>query len=72
MSYDYEAIADADTCDPLTDSQVGSDRCYTVEVEVRDGLDTDRVEEMMETVADDSITVKIGIRDRDEPPAVPT
>ena len=55
----------------MTDQQVGSDRCYTVKVEVRDGLDTDRVEEMTETPADDSITVKIGVRDRDEPPAVP-
>ena len=72
MSYNYEAIADSGTCVPLTEQEVGSDRCYTVDVEVRDGLDTDRVEEMMETVADDSITVKIGVRDRDEPPAVPT
>ena len=55
----------------LLKQQVGSDRCYTVEVEVRDGLNTDRVEEMMETDADDSITVKIGIRDTDEPPEVP-
>ena len=57
------------TCNPLTKQQVGSDNCYTVEVEVRDGLDTNRVEEMMETDADavdsldDSITVKIGVRD---------
>ena len=72
MSYNYEDIADSGTCLPLTEQQVGSDRCYTVEVAVRDGLDTNRVEEMMEAeVADDSITVKIGVRDRDEPPAVP-
>ena len=72
LSYNYEAFETPGTCDPLTDEQVGSDKCYTVEVEVRDGLDTDRVEEMMEAVvADDSITVKIGVRDRDEPPAVP-
>ena len=71
LSYNYEAF-DTGTCVPLTEQQVGSDNCYTVEVEVRDGLDTNRVEEMMEAeVADDSITVKIGVRDRDEPPAVP-
>ena len=40
-------------------------------MEVRDGLDNDRVE-VEETEPDDSITVKIGVRDRDEPPAVPT
>ena len=73
LSYDYEAIDAEGTCGTLTDSDVGTDKCYTVQVEVRDGLNTDRVEEMMETVvADDSITVKIGVRDRDEPPAVPT
>ena len=72
MSYNYEAIDASGTCGPLTEQEVGSDdRCYTVKVEVRDGLDTDRVEEMMETGPDDSITVKIGVRDRDEPPAVP-
>ena len=70
VSYNYETI-DANTCGDLTVDQVGSDRCYTVAVEVRDGLNTDRVEEMMETDADDSITVKIGIRDTDEPPEVP-
>ena len=70
VSYNYETI-DANTCGDLTVDQVGTGRCHTVAVEVRDGLDTNRVEEMMETDADDSITVKIGVRDRDEPPAVP-
>ena len=69
-TYDYEAI-NTETCDPLTEQDVGSDRCYTVKVEVRDGLDNDRVEDKDEA-ADDSITLKIGVRDRDEPPAVPT
>ena len=42
-------------------------------MEVRDGLDVDRVKvEVEDEDADDSITVKIGVRDRDEPPAVPT
>ena len=60
------------TCSPLTDTaRIGSDRCYTVKVEVRDGLTDDRVE-VKEDNPDDSITVKIGVRDRDEPPAVPT
>ena len=67
--YNYEDIAASGTCVPLTD--VGSDRCYTVKVEVRDGLNTDRVEEE-ETTPDDSITLKIGVRDRDETPSVPT
>ena len=72
VTYNYEDIADTGTCDPLTDTnKIGSDRCYTVMVEVRDGLDDDRVE-MEEATPDDSITVKIGVRDRDEPPAVPT
>ena len=72
MSYNYETIDRANTCGDLTVQDVGTNRCYTVQVEVRDGLNTDRVEEMMEAVvADDSITVKIGVRDRDEPPAVP-
>ena len=68
-SYNYETISD-NTCGDLTEQQVGSDRCYTVKVEVRDGLDTDRVE-TTETDADDVITLKIGVRDRDEGPAVP-
>ena len=73
LSYNYEAITDADTCDDLTVQQVGTDKCYTVKVEVRDGLDVNRVEDtMMETLPDDSITLKIGVRDRDEPPAVPS
>ena len=42
-----------------------------MKVEVRDGLDDDRVEDKDEA-ADDSITLKIGVRDRDEPPSVPT
>ena len=74
VAYDYEAITDSNTCDPLTTTdlaKIGTDRCYTVTVEVRDGRDDDRVE-VVETNPDDSVTVKIGVRDRDEPPAVPT
>ena len=72
VTYSYEDIDAAETCNPLTDTaKIGSDRCYTVKVEVRDGLDEDRVE-MKDEDADDFITVKIGVRDRDEPPAVPT
>ena len=74
VTYNYEALGASGTCDPLTDTVlIGSDRCYTVKVEVRDGLDNDRVEvEEEEDPPDDSITVKIGVRDIDEPPAVPT
>ena len=72
VTYNYEDITAANTCDPLTDTaKIGSDRCYTVTVEVRDGLNDDRAE-VKDEVADDSISVKIGVRDRDEPPAVPT
>ena len=71
VSYSYEDIQASGTCDLLTVQQVGSDKCYEVTVEVRDGLDIDRIKEEDEA-ADDSITVKIGVRDRDEPPAVPT
>ena len=70
-AYSYEDIDDSGTCDPLNAADVGSDRCYTVKVEVRDGLNEDRVEEEEEE-PDDSITLKIGLRDRDERPAVPT
>ena len=42
-----------------------------MKVEVRDGLNTDRVE-VEEEEPDDSITLKIGVRDRDETPSVPT
>ena len=70
VTYNYEAMSDG-TCDPLTNTMlIGSDRCHTVTVEVRDGLNDDRVEEA-EEAADDVITVKIGVRDIDEPPAVP-
>ena len=69
VSYSYEDTLG--NCGTLTEQQVGSDKCYEVTVEVRDGLDDDRVEVEAED-ADDSITVKIGVRDRDEPPAVPT
>ena len=76
-TYDYEEITATDTCDVnggMRVDGVGSDDvCYTVMVEVRDGLDVDRVKvEVEDEDADDSITVKIGVRDRDEPPAVPT
>ena len=39
VTYNYEAIAEAGTCGTLTEQQVGTDRCYTIKVEVRDGLD---------------------------------
>ena len=70
VTYNYEEIGSG-TCAPLNPMDIGSDSCYTVEVEVRDGLDSDRVE-VKETIPDDSITLKIGVRDRDEPPSVPT
>ena len=69
-TYSYEDL-DAGTCGTLTEQQVGTDRCYTVKVEVRDSLDNNRVEDKDEA-ADDTITVKIGLRDRAEPPSVPT
>ena len=72
QTYNYEAIAESGTCEPLQDTaKIGSDRCYTVTVEVRDGLNTDRVA-VEEDTADDSITVKIGVRDREERPETPT
>ena len=71
VTYNYEDIDASETCGRPAVQGVGSDRCYTVKVEVRDGLDDDRVEVEVED-ADDSITVKVGVRDRDEPPAVPT
>ena len=74
-TYNYEAITATDTCDVNGGNRVdgvGSDDvCYTVKVEVRDGLDNNRVEDKDEA-ADDSIELKIGVRDRDEPPSVPT
>ena len=73
-SYNYEDIDASGTCGTfLTEQQIGSDRCYTVKVEVRDGLDVNRVDNtMMVNPADDSITLRIGVRDEDEPPAMPT
>ncbi|MYB48078.1 MAG: hypothetical protein F4X72_02180 [Dehalococcoidia bacterium] len=70
-THNYEGITTSRTCGTLTEQQVGTDRCYTVKVEVRDGLNNDRVEDKDEA-ADDTITVKIGLRDRNEPPSVPT
>ena len=70
VTYNYEDIAASGTCGTLTKQEVGSDRCYTVKVEVRDGLDGDRVE-VTEDDPDDSITLKIGVRDKDETPGVP-
>ena len=70
VTYNYEQVPAPTSCDPFAVERAGSDKCYRVEVEVRDGLDDDRVEEE-ETTADDSITVKIGVRDRDEPPSAP-
>ena len=71
VTYNYEDIAESGTCGDLDRDDIDTDRCYTVKVEVRDGLDEDRVEEE-EANPDDMITLKIGLRDRDEPPAVPT
>ncbi len=70
-TYNYEALAETGTCGTLSEQEAGSDRCYTVKVEVRDGLTTDRVE-VEEDTPDDSITLRIGIRDRAEAPEVPT
>ena len=70
-TYNYEDIVASGTCGTLTEQQVGTDRCYEVMVEVRDGLNVNRAE-VEETNADDSITVKIGVRDRDEAPSAPT
>ena len=71
VAYDYEDIGASGTCGTLTEQEVGSDKCYEVMVEVRDGLDTNRAK-VEEADPDDSITVKIGVRDRDEPPSAPT
>ena len=74
-TYNYEDITATDTCNDGGGNRVdglGSDDvCYTVKVEVRDGLDNNRAEAKDEA-ADDVITLKIGLRDRDEPPSVPT
>ena len=70
-TYNYEALAETGTCLPLTAQVVDTDRCYTVKVEVRDGLDTNRVEEKNEA-ADDVISLKIRVRNTNEPPEVPT
>ena len=44
-TYNYEDIDEfRDLRLRLLSQQVGTDRCYTVKVEVRDGLDDDRVE----------------------------
>ena len=72
VDYNYEGITTSDSCGDLEEDDVGIDRCYEVTVEVRDGLDINRVEVEEENPADDSITVKIGVRDRDEPPSAPT
>ena len=62
-TYNYEAITATDTCNDTDGNRVegvgSDDRCYTVKVEVRDGLDSNRVEDKDEA-ADDSITLKIG------------
>ena len=70
VAYNYEEV-NTGTCGDLTQQDIGTDKCYTVEVEVRDGLNADRVKEEEED-PDDSVTLRIGVRDRDEPPAVPT
>ena len=57
----YDSTADPTTC------------TYTVMVQVRDGKNEHGVEEETENATpDDSITVQINVRDKDEPPAVPT
>ena len=70
-TYSYEDITRSGTCGDLDQADVGSDKCYTVKVEVRDGLDADRVKAEDED-ADDTITLKIVLRNKDEPPARPT
>ena len=56
----YDASADPTTC------------TYTVKVEVWDGLDTHKVEEDSDNpTVDDAILVRINVRDKEEPPAVP-
>ena len=69
-TYNYEDTT-LGACGTLTLSQVGSDKCYAVSVEVRDGFNVDR-REVEESTADDSITVYIGVKDEDERPAAPT
>ncbi len=54
----------------LTEQQVGSDRCYTVEGR-GPGRPGHRQSRNDGEEADDRITVKIGVRDRDETPSVP-
>ena len=57
----YDDAADTTTC------------TYTVQVQVWDGFNTHKVEEDSETpVVDDTITVTINVRDKDETPEVPT
>ena len=63
----YIALNDTDT------STTPTTCAYTVKVEVRDGYNTHKVElEESETAADDTITVTINVRDREERPDAPT
>ena len=70
-TYDYEGLINDSDCGMFTEQQIRSDSCYTVTVAVRDGLDMNTEREETETV-DDTITVRIGVRDVDEPPSPPT
>ena len=70
-SYNYEDHTTDTDCTPFTEATLRTDKCYTVTVEVRDGLNQNK-ERVEESTADDSVTVRIGIRDVIEPPAAPT
>ena len=67
------------TKEPLNHEDAGCDydandnpTCtYTVNVDVRDGLDANRVKEESETATDDTITVTITVNDLSEPPSAP-
>ena len=71
MSYDYETFDTDTACTPFDEATIRTDKCYTVTVAVRDGLN-ENSEEEEEEVTDDTITVRIGIRDVDELPSAPT
>ena len=69
-TYSYEDITGTGTCGTLMEDVIGSDVCYTVRVQVWDGLNEDGVEEDTPEV-DDQLTLRIAVRDRDEPPSAP-
>ena len=72
-TYDYEGHETDNACTPFVEDRIRTDRCYTVTVQVRDGLNEnkERVEEPSDS-PDDSVTVRIGVRNVLEPPAAPT